>query len=126
LTPARRKKKKGKAARFLLLAGLSLLIAGFIARRTIQVLIKHDGHSPAASADADTGGQQGLVGGGEKLHPPADIPRYVGGGESVAGGQRLPPVAGNETHRGEKNQSGEHITGPESRQLDDLIKDKSR
>ncbi len=125
MAPARRKKKKGRAARFLLLAGLTLLIVGFIARRTIPMLIKHGGHLPAASTNGDTGGRQGLVGAGEKLHPPADIPRYAGDG--AAAGQRLPPAAGNDSHDGgEKNQSGEHITGPESRQLDDLIKEKSR
>jgi hypothetical protein len=107
-----------------LAAGLTLLIAGFIARRTIQKLVRDEGRSPAY---ADTGAQPGLVGGGEKLHPPADIPRYAGGGERAAGGQRKPSQARNDSpDGGEKNRSGEHITGAETRRLDDLIKEKSR
>jgi hypothetical protein len=124
LAPAKRKRKKGRAAGFLLLALLTLLIAGFIARRTIQRLIKQDAES-AASANADTGGPPGLVGGGERPHPSGDI--TAGGGNDAAG--RLPVAAprGNDLHKGaEKKQPGERITGSERRQLDDLIKEKSR
>ncbi|HEY2106307.1 MAG TPA: hypothetical protein VGH29_11015 [Candidatus Binataceae bacterium] len=122
MASARRKKTKGRAARFLLLALLTLLIAGFIARRTIQRLVKHD--ASAASANADTGGQQGLVGGGESLHPPDDKPRYAGGADS---GPPIASPARNDWRSGAgKNPSGEHITGSERRQLDDLIKQKSR
>ena len=121
----RRKKKKGRAARFLLLALLTLLVAGFIARRTIQRLIRQDAES-AASANADTGGPQGPVGGGDRLHPPDHVPRYAAGADSAAGGSP-PGSPGNDLRNGAaKNQSGEHITGSERRQLDDLIKEKSR
>jgi len=126
LAPAKRKKKKGRAARFLLLALLTLLIAGFIARRTIQRLIRQDALS-RSSANADTGEQQGLVGAGERLHPSDDRPRYAGGGGGADGGAPIASPARNDSHHGaEKNQSGEHITGSERRQLDDLIKEKSR
>ncbi|HEV3110308.1 MAG TPA: hypothetical protein VGY99_07420 [Candidatus Binataceae bacterium] len=124
MAPAKRKKRKGRAARFLLLALLTLLIAGFIARRTIQRLIKQDADA-AASANADTGGQQGLVGGGERLHPPDDI--AAGGDNGAGGGPAAASPAGNRLHSGaEKNRSGERITGSDRRQLDDLIKQKSR
>lgn len=119
-----RRKKKGRAAGFLLLAGLALLIAGFIARREIPNLIRQ-AHSPAAAAHADIGGVPDLSG-GEKLHPPDEPRLYAGTGEGGAG-QRTVSPGGNDSHSAAReNQSGEHINGSERRQLDNLIKEKSQ
>jgi len=122
----RRNKNKGRAAEFLFLAGLALLIAGFVARHEIPFLLKHAAHSPAAPAHADIGGAEGVAGALGKLHPPADRRLYAGG-DSGDDASRSALPAGNGLH-GEpgENQPGEHITGPERRQLNDLIKEKSR
>jgi hypothetical protein len=127
LARARRKKSKGRAARFLLLAGLALLIAGFVARHEIPFLIKHDGHSPAAAAHADIEGGQGLAGSIEKLHPPIDRHLYAGGGEGSANGKWLSSPGAKGSHDATRDDRlGEHISNPERRQLNDLIEEKSR
>jgi hypothetical protein len=119
----RAKKKKGRAAGFLLLAGLALLIAGFIARREIPILIKEAGHSPAAAAHADIGG----ISDGEKLQPPAEPRLYAGSSDSSAGVERSASPAANVVHdTNQENQSGEHLSDTERRQLDNVIKEKSR
>ncbi len=102
-----------------------MLIAGFIARREIPNLIRQ-AHSPAAAAHADIGGLTGLGGDGEKLHPPTEPRLYAGSGASDSGQPVVSPGA-NDSHSAEQeNQSGEHISGGERRQLDNLIKEKSQ
>jgi hypothetical protein len=120
LARTRKKKSKGRAARFLLLALLVVLIAGFIARREIPVLI----HNAArGSADADTGGRRSLDEGRENLHSSAGGGLSANGGP--VGGQPMVSPAGNDVQANGKP-PGEHITSAERRQLDDLIKEKSR
>jgi hypothetical protein len=104
---SKRKKRKGKAASFLLLAGLTLLIAGFIARREIPGLIRSSRPAPQRPAQGNSGRVPGLAGGGENLHSPSGTDVYADGAAQT-------------------NQSGEHITGSERRALDALIKQKSR
>ncbi len=116
-----KRKRKGRAAAFLLLAGLALLIAGFIARHEIPILIKEAGRSPAAPANADIGG----ISGGEKLHPPGAAPMYASGGGGGARESEAPGVTDSHKPK-QENQSGEHLTGAERRQLENVIREKSR
>ncbi len=122
---ARRKKKKGRGIGFLLLAGLSLLIAAFIARREIPGLIKHASRSPAAPAQADTGGLEGLAGGGEKLHPPAEPRLYAGGGDRAVAARRLASPSKDSHEGAASDRPGEYINGSERQRLESLIKEKS-
>lgn len=119
---SRRKKKKGRAATFLLLAGLTLLIAAFIARRTVLKLISEDAQTPAA-AIADTGAPP-EPGAGSGPNVPDDAHRYAGASDRTAAGATHDRNDPNKDAA--KNHPGEHITGSERRQLDTLIREKSR
>jgi hypothetical protein len=107
LARSKSRKRKGRAASLLLLAGLTLLIAGFIARREIPGLIRHSRPRLGLPARGDNGQVQGLAESGENLHSPADNAVHA---DATA----------------QSNGSGEHITASERRALDDLIKQKSR
>ncbi len=115
-----RRRRNGRAAAFLLLAGLALLIAGFIARHEIPILIKEAGRSPATPANAD-------LGGGEKAHPPDAPPMYANGRSGTArDSQSESPGITDSQKPAQENQSGEHLTGAERRQLEKVITEKSR
>jgi hypothetical protein len=107
---------------FLLLAGLTLLIAGFIARREIPGLIRQNHFSPAPG-HSDNGSAPGLADGSEKFHPLANTGVYADGARGAAGAQNavLAAPAGSQDE-----QAGERITGSERRALDDMIDQKSR
>jgi hypothetical protein len=118
---AKRRRNKGRAYRFFLLAALTLLMAAFIARREIPFLMKLgiDGpHRPARDASEN---RQRLVGGGENLHPsltPADEDGRASQG--AARSENQPPGGP------KRAPAGEEITGSERRQLGALIKDRSQ
>ncbi len=116
---ARRKRRRGRAAGFILLAGLSLLIAGFIARHEIPILIKEAGRSPAAPASADIG----AAGGSKALPPPSAAPMDASAGMARA---VQSPRATDSHGANQDNQSGERLTGAERRQLENVIREKSR
>ncbi len=115
----KRKTNRGRAIRLLLLAGLTLLIAGFIARREIPSLIERTARSPAG-ADADYGGQGASPANQTDPHPSAGHREYAGNRTRQA------PDAASKAGGDQENQSGEHITGSDRRQLDKLIEQKSR
>jgi hypothetical protein len=58
---ARRKRRKSKALGFFLLAGLTLLIAGLIARHEIPFLIRHSHHRAHANVIGDNAASGSLV-----------------------------------------------------------------
>jgi len=127
LSRSRRKKRKSRAAGFLTMAGLTVLIAGFVARHEIPTLIRQAAHSPAARANADTGAPDSLGGDVERLPPRADSPVYASGGNGDAAQQKMGSRGTAEARdQVKKNPSGEHITAAERRQLDKLIGEKSR
>jgi hypothetical protein len=107
LARSKRSKRKSRAVGFLFLAGLTLLIAGFIARREIPGLIRHSRPRLHLPDRGDSGQAQGLAAGLEKLHSPPDSAVHA-------------------DCTTQSNGSGEQITGSERRALNDLIKEKSR
>ncbi len=117
---ARSTKKKGRGLGFIFLAGLTLLIAGFIARHEIPLLIKEAGQSPARPAQADVGSDvRGAMPG---YHPPSRL--YAGAGR--ASSQRLESGSRDSDQEDEKKGPHENITDSERRQLNKLIQEKSR
>jgi len=119
---ARPAKKKGRGAGFLLLAGLTLLIAGFVARHEIPQLIRGAEQSPAQPAQADVGVQE-RRGGMPDFHPPNR--QYAGAGPA----HRDRPHSNRGITPGresEKSGPRENITDSERRQLNEVIKQKSR
>jgi hypothetical protein len=110
--------KKGRGAGFLLLAGLTLLIAGFVARHEIPGLIRQAAQSPAQPAQADIGVQEHR-GGMPDFHPPGSL--YAGAG---TGDEKRHVLS--QDRKSDKNGPSEHITDSDRRQLDQVIKDKAR
>jgi hypothetical protein len=104
---------------------LTLLIAGFIARREIPGLIRQR-HFPPAPGHADSGDALGLAGGGEKLHPLANAGVYADGTAGAAGERNAAPAADGSQAEARNDRAGERITSSERQALDDLIKLKSR
>jgi hypothetical protein len=105
-----------------MLAGLTLLIAGFVARHEIPNLIEETRESPAPPAQADTGSHS-LRGGMPDYHPPSHL--YAGAIES---GQKPAHSESAADGSGEprKNAPHESITDSEREQLNRVIKEKSR
>jgi len=118
---AKRRRNKGRAYRFFLLAALTLLMAAFIARREIPFLMKLgiDGrHRPARGASENP---QRLVGGGENLHPYLTPAGEDGRASQGAARSENQPPGGPK-----KAPAVEEITGSERRQLGELIKGRSQ
>jgi hypothetical protein len=117
----KRTKNRGRAARFFLLAFLALLIAGFIARRSIPLLMKPHTRPAAVPVHRDSASEPALAGAGENLHPPVTSDRPDGGAKQLA-------AHSTDTVRSRvlKNPAGEQLTGAERRRLDNLIKERSR
>ena len=118
----KRTKNRGKAARFFLLAFLALLIAGFIARRSIPLLMKQHTRPAAVPVQGDDNAKQpGLAGAGENLRPPVTSDRPDGGAKQLAAHSTNAVRS-----RVLKDPAGEQLTGAERRRLDNLIKERSR
>jgi hypothetical protein len=116
-----RGKKKGRGIGFLFLAGLTLLVAGFVARHEIPFLLEQAGQSPARPAQADTGNRN-LTGGMPDYRPPAGL--YAGAGAMEQ--KRAQAAASNSNGSLEKNAPRENITNSEREQLNRVIKEKAR
>jgi hypothetical protein len=118
----KRTRNRAKAARFFLLAFLALLIAGFIARRSIPLLMKaHTRPAAVPVQGGDSAKEPGLARAGENLHPPVTAGRPEGGAKQLAAHST------NTVHsRVLENPAGEQLTGAERRRLDNLIKERSR
>ncbi len=116
-----RRKKKGRGIGFLLLAGLTLLIAGFVARHEIPRLIEEAGQSPARPAQADTG-NRALTGGMPDYRPPSRL--YAGAGATEQ--KRTETERPNSNDASDNSAPREKITNSEREQLNKVIKEKSR
>jgi hypothetical protein len=98
---------------------VTLLIAAFLARREIPFLMKSGIDARPRPARGASEKPQRLVGGSENLHS-----SVTPAGEDAS---RVAARSGNQPDSGpQKAPAGEEITGPERRQLGELIKDRSR
>jgi hypothetical protein len=115
-----RKKRKGRGLGFIFLAGLTLLIAGFIARHEIPILIKEAGQPSARPAQADIGSD--VRGATSGYRPPSRV--YAGA--ASASGKRLESRSRDSDQEIGKKGPHDNITDSERRQLNKLIQEKSR
>ncbi|GEM_PF-3904504 len=104
-----------------MLAALTLLIAGFVARHEIPNLMQQAGESPARPAQADTGNRD-PTGAMSDYHPPSRL--YAGTSETQPKG--MEPQSPPGWSGGSANQPHEHITDSEREQLNKLIQEKAR
>jgi hypothetical protein len=115
----KRKKKQSRAYRFFLLAALTLLIAGFIARHEIPLLIRNSRRPAPAHVSEDRENFPDLAAPGGNLHPPV---------VSEAADDRARRLADHLKNDLRARQSPPHdeLTGAERQRLGDLIKERSR
>lgn len=119
--PKKRRKNKSRAARFFLLAALTLLIAGFIARREIPILMRPSHRLAPARVGEERGSLRDFTVPGENLHAPAVSASPDGSAKDLAA--RLKKDLRVRAPQGPPH---EKITGTERQQLGDLIKERSR
>ncbi len=117
-----RRKKKSKAARFFLLAALTLLIAGFIARRQIPILMRPSYRQAPAPVGEGRGSLPDFAVPGENLHAPA-VSASPDGSSAVQLAAHLRKALSVHARQGPPR---EEITGAERQHLGDLIKERSR
>jgi hypothetical protein len=118
---SKRRRNKIRAFGFFLLAALTLLIAGFIARGEIPFLMGSGVDVVPHRAPAALANRHGLVAGGKNLHPAVTPAGEDGNAAQVA------PASGNQRRNSPgKGSSTEDITGSERQQLGELIKERSR
>ncbi len=118
--PKKRRKKKSRAARFFLLAALTLLIAGFIARREIPNLIRSSHRLAPARVGEERGSLPDLVVPGENLHAPAGFASPDSSAKDLAAHLKKDLRV-----RAPQGPPHEEITGTERQRLGDLIKERS-
>ena len=116
-----RRKKKSRAARFFLLAALTLLIAGFIARRQIPILMRPSYRPAPARVGEERGSLPDLAVPGENLHAPA-----VSASPDSSAEQLAAHLKKDLSIRAPQGPPREEITGAERQHLGDLIKERSR
>ncbi len=116
-----RRKKKSRAARFFLLAALALLIAGFIARRQIPILMRPSYRPAPAPVGEGRGSLPDLAVPGENLHAPA-----VSASPDSSAVQLAAHLRKDLSVHARQGPPREEITGAERQHLDDLIKERSR
>jgi hypothetical protein len=116
---SKRRRNKSKAFRLFLLAALTLLIAGFIARREIPALMKSGIDAvPHRATDGVT--PHAHAAGGADLQP-AVVSAHDQGGAPV----QAEPGAKRQRRGNSVIGSGEEITGSERQQLGELIRERS-
>jgi hypothetical protein len=118
---AKKRKKKSRAYRFFLLAALTLLIAGFIARREIPLLMRHSSRPPPPHVSEDRENFPDLAAPGENLHPPVVSDSSDDGARQLAAHLKKDLRAS-----AQQGHPHEEITGAERQKLGDLIKERSR
>jgi hypothetical protein len=117
----KRRKSRSRAARFFLLAALTLLIAGFIARRQIPILMRPSRRPAPAPVSEGRENLPDLAGPGENLHAPAVSASPDRSAEQLAAHLRKDLSV-----RARQGSPHEEITGAERQRLGDLIKERSR
>ncbi|MGO9059800.1 MAG: hypothetical protein ACLQU2_20835 [Candidatus Binataceae bacterium] len=119
---AKRRRNKSRAFRFFLLAGLTLLIAAFIARREIPFLMKSGINARPRPARGASENPQRLVRAGENHHSSLTLADEVGGASREVARSRDQTSSDSE-----KAPAGVETAGSERRQPgEELIKYRSR
>jgi hypothetical protein len=122
---AKRRRKKGKAFRYFMLAALTLVIAGFIARHEIW----HYEHPTPAPAKAESRAPQRDTAGAPGVVPPIGPAGATGTKvkpAAASGSKRIAANAANNPRgRSHRGPAGEELSGSDRRELSDLIKERS-
>jgi hypothetical protein len=119
---AKRRKRKGRAVGFFLLAGLTLLIAGFIARREIPFLIRHGYHHPPTSINGDNAMPRTLATGGANTNH-SDAAAKT---RNVAAVAARDQYANGAQTAAETEEPREDLSSSDRQQLGKLIKERAR
>jgi hypothetical protein len=126
---AKRRRRKSRAFGFFLLAGLTLLIAGFIARREIPFLIRHSYRRAPAAVNSDNAPARTMAVGDGALHH-SGAPAKTGNAPAKTRNEDAVAVA-DQSAKGahvaaEGGEPPEETTRSDRQRLGNLIRERSR